>query len=175
MTAAIFALAGTLLGVLGTLAIELVRSRTNDLRSRREALRLACADFTAAVARIWNLSFEVRSEHATPELMNSMRDTHREARVLYERLRLTAVSQDVQKAGRHALRYAYGLLRQAEGKALREDEQQRGPLIMLDESLMSLYAAVRREIGMPHPDDVYQEPWIGSADPEATTGGVPSS
>ena len=40
MTAAVFALAGTLVGVLGTLAVELVRSRTQDMRSRREALTL---------------------------------------------------------------------------------------------------------------------------------------
>jgi hypothetical protein len=54
MTAAIFALAGTLIGVFGTLAVALARSRAEDKRSHRDALRLACADFTAAVARMVN-------------------------------------------------------------------------------------------------------------------------
>jgi hypothetical protein len=44
MIAAIFALAGTLLGVMGTLAVELTRARTDDIRTRREVLRLACAN-----------------------------------------------------------------------------------------------------------------------------------
>jgi hypothetical protein len=55
MTAAIFALAGTVLGVLGTLAVELFHARTENLQSRRAALRLACADFTTAVALMRNL------------------------------------------------------------------------------------------------------------------------
>jgi hypothetical protein len=44
--------------------------------------------------------------------------------------------------GRHALRYAYGLLRQAEGSPPREDERARGPLLMLHDSLMTLSAQV---------------------------------
>lgn len=60
-------------------------------------------------------------------------------------------------------RYAYGRLRQAEGIPLREDERERGPLIVLQESLMKLYAEVRRELRVPHADEAYREPdeWIG--------------
>lgn len=49
------------------------------------------------------------------------------------------------------------------GKPPREDERDRGPLIMLNDSLIALYAGVRREIGTPHPEDIYREPedWTG--------------
>jgi hypothetical protein len=163
MTAAIFALAGTVLGVLGTLAVELVHARTENLQARREALRLACADFTTAIALTRNLAIEVMKGPGGNELTISLNEAHREARAHYERLRLTAASLEVQTSGRRVLRYAYGLLRQAEGKPPREDERDRGPLLMLHDSLIALYAGVRREIGTPHPEDIYREPedWVG--------------
>ena len=162
MVAAIFALAGALIGVLGAFVVELVRTRTENLRLRQEALRLACADFTTAVARMWNLAVELTAKPADIELANSFHEAHREARMHYERLRLTAASGNAQKAARYALRYAYGLLRQIEGKSLRDDERERGPLVMLQHSLATLTTEVRREIGVPHADDVYREPdeWI---------------
>jgi hypothetical protein len=163
MTAAIFALAGTLIGVLGTLAVELARSQTENKRSHREALRLACADFTAAVALTVNLAIELKDLDSTdPTHINKMRETHLEARVCYERLRLIAGSRDVQEAGRYVLRYAFGVLRWAEGKPPRHDELERDPRILLQDWLMKLYIEVRREIGMPHPQDVYREPdeWL---------------
>ncbi len=168
MTAAIFALAGTLLGILGTLAVELTRSRAEGVQSQREALRLACADFTAAVARMINLTIELKKIEDA-EQISSMREAHREARVHYERLRLVAVSQDTQKAGRYALRYTYGLLRLAEGKFSREDERERGPRMLLQDSLMTLYSEVRREMGLRHAADVYREPdeWMGTWRPKS--------
>jgi len=177
MTAAIFALAGTLLGILGTLATELVRTRTANVRTRQEALRLASADFTASVARIWNLSIELKRKAGDVELTQSMHEAHRDARVYYERLRLTAVSRDIQESGRRVLRYAYGLLRQAEGQPPREDEQARGPLIMLHDSLMTLYAQVRRELGIPHANEVYREPedWVGPSEQGSAADAVPPS
>ena len=152
-----------MLGVLGTLAVELVHARTENLQARREALRLACADFTTAVALMRNLAIEVMKGPGDNELTISLNEAHREARASYERLRLTAASLEVQASGRCVLRYAYGLLRQAEGKPPREDELDRGPLMMLHDSLIALYAGVRREIGTPHAEDVYREPedWIG--------------
>jgi hypothetical protein len=150
-------------GILGTLATELVRTRTQSIRARQEALRLACADFTASVTRIRNLSIDLTRNAGDAELARSLHEAHRDARVQYERLRLTAVSRDIQESGRHALRYAYGLLRQAEGNPPREDERARGPLMMLHDSLMALYAQVRRELGVPRADEVYREPeeWLG--------------
>jgi len=160
MTAAIFALAGALIGVLGTLGVELARNRAEDARSHRDALRLACADFTAAVARMANLAIELKEPDSGH--INKMREAHIEARVCYERLRLISGSSDVQEAGRHVLRYTFGLLRRAEGKPPRPDELDRGPRLLLQDWLMRLYIEVRREIRVPHPQDVYREPdeWL---------------
>lgn len=116
------------------------------------------------VTRIRNLSIDLTRNAGDAELARSLHEAHRDARVQYERLRLTAVSRDIQESGRHALRYAYGLLRQAEGNPPREDERARGPLMMLHDSLMALYAQVRRELGVPRADEVYREPeeWLGA-------------
>jgi hypothetical protein len=177
MTAAVFALAGTLLGILGTLAVELMRSRTEDARVRQEAVRNACADFTAAIARMRTLAMELRNKHPDSEQMTLIFEAHRDARVHYERLRLTVSSQTVQMAGRRVLRYAYGMLRQTEGKPLRDDEIEHGPIRMLQDSLMILYTEVRRELGVPHASDIYREPdeWIGATDPGPTSKVMPSS
>lgn len=160
MTAAIFALMGTIIGVLGTLTVELTRNRAADKRSHREALRIACADFTAAIARTINLAAELQDPDPTD--IKRMHDADVEVRAGYERLRLISGSQDVQEAGRHVVRYAIGLLRQAEGRPPRSDELERRPRLLLQDWLIRLYVAVRKEIGVPHPQEVYREPddWL---------------
>jgi hypothetical protein len=162
MTAAIFALAGALIGVLGAFAIEWLRQRNESSHLRQDKLRLACADFAAAVTRMWNLAIELKAKPTDTELETSFNEAHREARVHYERLRLTAASRDVQESARLVLRYAYGMLREIEGKPLRDDERERGPLIMLQHSLTTLVTNVRGEIGVPRAEDVYREPdeWL---------------
>jgi hypothetical protein len=61
------------------------------------------------------------------------------------------------------LRYAYGLIQEADGKPLREDEKERGPLGLFYDALIELVIAVRRELGLPHPEAVFREPdaWLG--------------
>jgi hypothetical protein len=161
MTAAIFALTGTLIGVLGTLAVELARGRALDKRSHREAVRIACADFSAAVARMVNLAIEVKNPDSIR--LSKMHDAHLDARVCYERLRLISGSRDVQEAGRYVLRYTFGLLRMAEERPPRPDEQEKSPRLLLQDWLVKLYAEVRQEIGVPNPRDIFREPdeWLG--------------
>jgi hypothetical protein len=129
-------------------------------------VQFACSDVTAAITRMRTLAMELRNKHPSADQMKLMHETHRDARV-YERLRLTATSPDVQRAGRFVLRYAYGLLRQMEGKSLRDDEKASGPLRLLHDSLMTLYAEARRELGVPKADSLYREPdeWVGEVDP----------
>jgi hypothetical protein len=160
MAAAIFALMGTIVGALGTLTVELARNRTENVRARREALLLACADFTTAVARTLNLALNYEPPDDTQ--INKMREAHQEARICYERLRLTAASLEVQEAGRHVLRYTFGVIRQAEGRSPRNDELERGPVMLYQDWLMTLYVKVRQEIGVPQAQGVYREPdeWI---------------
>ena len=164
MTAAIFALVGTLVGILGTLAVELTRSRAENMRVRREALRLASADFTAAVSRIINLVLEFKAPDKLR--IDLMYEGHREARVGYERLRLISSSREVQEAGRHVIRYAYGLVREAQALPRRDDELDRGPRLLLNDWLITFYIEVRREIGIPRPENIYREPdgWLGRSD-----------
>jgi hypothetical protein len=114
MAAALFALAGALIGALRAFGVELVRARVENRRLRQEALRLTCADFTAAVSHMWNLALELKAKPADTQLTSSFHKTFWEARMHYERLRLTASGQ-VQKEARYVLRYAYGLLREREG------------------------------------------------------------
>jgi hypothetical protein len=162
MTAAIFALAGTLLGVLGTVMVELVRTRTENSQARCEAVRLACADLISALARLKEHAFELISTPDDPALVSTLRNTQVEARGHYERLRLTASSKEAQRAGRCAIRYAYGLIRQIEGKPPREDEIEQGPAWMMHQAVMDLCVAVRQETGVPKPGDIFREPdeWI---------------
>jgi hypothetical protein len=77
-------------------------------------------------------------------------------------LRLTATSLEVQKAGRYVLRYTFGVIRQAEGRPLRDDELEHGPMMLLQDWLMILYAEVRKEIGVSQAKNVYREPdeWL---------------
>jgi hypothetical protein len=160
VAAAIFALMGTLVGVLGTLAVELARSRRESVREQRDALRLACVDFTTAIARAANMAVDI--EHPDEIQLSRMRDAHLEARICYERLRLTAASPEIQKAGRHVLRYSFGTVRQAEGRSPRSDELDRSPVMLLQDWLIVLYAKVRQELGVPQAQEVYREPdeWL---------------
>jgi len=89
MTAAVFALAGAVLGVLGTLAVEMARARAETSQSRRESVRSACADFTTAIAHLRNLAVELIKTPGETDLVNLMNQAHRESRAQYERLRLT--------------------------------------------------------------------------------------
>ena len=156
MAAAIFALVGALIGASGALGVELIRTRAENLRLRQETLRLTCADFTATVSQLWNLDLELKAKPANAELASSLHETFWQARMQYEQLRLTAASEEVQKEARYVLRYAYGLLREREGLPPRNDEKERTPFMMLQDSLKKLVEEVRSEIGVPH--DVYREP-----------------
>jgi hypothetical protein len=160
MTEALFALAGTALGILGTVLTDGMRAHREDKRARREALLRACTEFVAGVSRLRSLAFDISEHPDEPGLRDRARQASWDLRVCYEQLRLLTGSIKAQEAGRHALRYAFGLQRAAEGSPLRDDERERGPMVMLQESLL---AEVRREAGIPNPDDLWEEPpaWLG--------------
>jgi hypothetical protein len=166
MVAAIFALIGTLLGVLVALGIELSRRRADDIRARRESLLQTCADFSSEVTRMRMIAGTVKANPTDAVAKATMQEATLNARASYERLRLISTSLDVQKSGRYALRYAYGIVRMAEGRLPREDERERGPILLTQDSLLELYANVRHELGLPRPNDVFREPeeWLGWGD-----------
>src|SRR5262249_40325842 len=154
---ALFALAGTTLGIGGTLLADLVRSRNDDRRDRRAQLRSVCVDFTSALVEIrqayWGRAYGENQEARRAALQRA----HDVARTGYERLRLSTSSLAVQEEARFALRYAYGLLRQFEGLPPRPDEIDTGPIDQLDDRLVRLYTAVRRELGTPDPERILSE------------------
>jgi hypothetical protein len=164
MTAAIFALIGAVVGVLGTALTQLIKARADDTKARRDNLRLVCADFATAVAQIKELACEVIEKRADsdPQAWSSINKAHMEARGHFESLRLISSFQ-VQESGRLTLRYAYGLMLEADGQPPREDEEEQGPLKLFYINLRKLYIAVRRELGISHPEDVYLDPdsWMG--------------
>ncbi|MEV2242430.1 hypothetical protein [Micromonospora sp. NPDC049891] len=155
MREALFALAGTALGIVGTLLTDLWRARKADIRERRERLRNACVDFTAALVRLrqafWGRGYDAEGRRTT------MREAHDEARVQFERLRLSTTSLQVQEEARYALRYGYGLLRQLEGLPPREDEVDPSALDQLEDHLVRLFVEVRQELGVPRPHHVLSE------------------
>lgn len=152
---AFFALAGTALGILGTLVTDVWRARKDDLRDRRQRLRDACIDFTVALVRMrqayWGRGYDDDTRRA------AMRDAHDEARAQYERLRLVTSSLRVQEEARYALRYAYGLLRQLDGHPPREDEVEPSALDQIEDRLVRLFTEVRRELGVPRSHHVLSE------------------
>jgi hypothetical protein len=166
--AAVFALAGTALGIGGTLLADLIRARTHERRERREQLRSACVDLATALVEIrqayWGRAYVEDGAVRRAALQRA----HDAARANYERLRLSTSSLAVQEEARFALRYAYGLLREFEGLPPRPDELDSGPIDQLDDRLVRLYTAVRRELGTPDPQRVLSErAFLGSLPPDA--------
>jgi hypothetical protein len=64
---------------------------------------------------------------------------------------------------RLTLRYAYGLMLEADNKPLREDEIKQGPLKLFYFNLTELHVTVRRELGIRNPEDVVRDrdDWLG--------------
>ncbi len=97
---ALFALAGTALGILGTLVTDMWRGKRDDLRERRQRLRDTCADFTVALARMrqahWGRGYDEDTRRAV------MHDAHDEARAQYERLPVVYTFAAMARAGSRA-------------------------------------------------------------------------
>ena len=100
MSAGIFALIGTLLGISGTLLAEMRRERTETNRSRRETLRTTCAEFTDAIIRVRELSPSMGRHPSDADLREAVHRAHHESWSYYERLRLLSTSRDVQEASK---------------------------------------------------------------------------
>jgi uncharacterized membrane protein YccC len=77
MTQAVFALAGVVLGALGTSITGVLLSGREDRRLHRESLRTTCADFTAAIARMRFLATQIYLNGADAELTSRMRELMR--------------------------------------------------------------------------------------------------
>jgi len=157
MSEALFALAGAVLGVLGTIATEMTRARREDRRTHRGALRLVCANFTTAITRMRQLSKLLRHDPDDNGLRAQVQEAHDDAQMHYERLRLTADSLAAQEAGRHVLHHSYWHWKAAEGRQI-DPSKHSGSHRVIDEWLVRLYVEVRRELGLAQATNVYEDP-----------------
>jgi len=153
MMAALFTLAGTLVGILGTLATELVRGRRDDRRLWREEFRSTCANLTSEVSRLRDISHELRKTPDDPQLQRDAQEAHSQARALQEKLRLTSESVQTQEAARQLIHHVYHQWRATQGGKADFWQARRG----LDEWLTTFYVAARTELGLDG-SKVYEDP-----------------
>ena len=166
MSAAFFALAGALIGVLGTVLTDLARGRRGDRKLWREDLRSVCADLASAVTHLQDLSHELRRVPGDVELQRAAAEAHSRARALQERLRLTSRSVSTQEAGRWLLHCVYYQWRSTQGG--------KGDFWQAHEGIGSwltrFYVEARKELGLES-SSVYQDPPGGLAIPGSGSQG----
>jgi hypothetical protein len=153
MSAALFTLAGTIVGILGTTMTEFIRGRRDDKKTWREQLRSTCADLIGEVSKLRDLSHELKKSPEDAALRIAAQDAHSRARALQEKLRLISKSVPTQEAGRHLIHYAYYQWRSTQGGKADFWAARRG----VDEWLSTLYAEARKELGLDSAS-VYQDP-----------------
>ena len=155
MSGALTALAGTALGGMVALGVELVKGRNDERADRRNALLRSCSDFTAHLTRIRSLCYNLDGPGNRARVQTAIED----ARVECERLRLLLESKQTQEAARMAVRHIYAVWSLADkGADPRADEYPgTSPSSRLRESLTAVYIGVRRETGSRHPEQVFVE------------------
>jgi hypothetical protein len=161
---ALFALAGAVIGVGGTLTTELVRAHIGRRQAARDVLLAACVDFSASMARMGNLSLAIKNDPDDSARHERMRIEYGEARVCYERLRLLLESQSAQEHARRALYHSMRRWRAAEGLESPDEGWGSGDQAtsLLEDAVASLYIEVRRQLGLRQPGDLFREPqeWL---------------
>jgi hypothetical protein len=168
MPAALYALAGTIVGVLGTVLVDAIRSRRDEHSRSKEGLRTVTSDLTAQVARVRRYTLRaIQGPGERDDLRPQFEAAFAEARACYERLLITAESIAIQEAARHVIHYTYWMTELACGNMADFDEAH---VAMLDWSL-KLYTEVRRELGLKSPASVYADPPGGLPRPWRDRGG----
>lgn len=155
MSSALYALAGTVIGVLGTVLVDVVRGRREERGRSHEALRTVSADFTAQIARVRRYSFQVRAEPGNQGTWQMLETEFSEARASYERLLLTSESTVTQEASRRVVHFTYHMAyaaRVQQAETFRQCETE-----MMNWSA-KLYTEIRRELGLKNPANVYKDP-----------------
>jgi hypothetical protein len=153
MSEALFALAGAIVGVLGTVLTALVGARHEERRIWRETLRSVVASLTSEVSLLRDLSHSLRRDPDSLDLRQAAEQAHMRARGFQEQLRLTSKSKATQEAGRWLIHNAYHQWRAAERGHDNFWEARRG----LDKWLTKLYVETRKELGLGA-SAVYEDP-----------------
>jgi hypothetical protein len=153
MSAALFALAGAFIGVLGTVLTELVRGRRDDRKFWRTELRSVCADLATEVSRLQDISHALRRSPEDADLQRAAREAHSRARAMQERLRLTSASVATQEAGRWLIHCVYYQWMSTQGGKGDFWQARKG----VHEWMTKLYVEARTELGLEG-SSVYKDP-----------------
>jgi hypothetical protein len=151
MTAALYALAGALIGVIGSAVADMIREKRELRRRNQEELRSICSDFTAQLARVRRYLFRLQSDPQNEELWELVDSAFTEARAHNERLLITAELMATQEAARHAIHFVYWMIQVTRLQSGGYDECREE----FGRWLEKLYVSVRRELGLKNPMDVY--------------------
>jgi hypothetical protein len=153
MSQAFFAIAGAIVGVLGTVLTALVGARHEEQRIWRETLRTVCANLTGQVSELQDLSHQLRHHPDNPDLQQAAEQVHTKARGFYEQLRLTSKSAATQEAARWVIHCIYYQWRATQGGPGDFWEWRK----LMYEWLTKLYVQTRKELGLGV-SDVYKDP-----------------
>lgn len=167
MTAALFALAGTLIGVIGSTMADIIREKRDLRRRNQDELRSICSDLTSQLGRIRRCLFMLQSDPKNEDLWRLVDSAHTEARALYERLLITSELTATQEAARHVTDSAFSMMqaRRAQSDDYQAHREEFG------EWLEKLYVSVRRELGLRSPTNIYTQSLYNRLDPQS---GLPS-
>jgi hypothetical protein len=141
---AIFALAGALVGVLGTVLVALVGVHGEARHRQRAALRTACTEFAAAVSRVRSIGNDLDEGRRGDDLREQLNRALTDALIGYEQLRITAESRETQEAARYLAHIGWWLAHAAETDAGAYERAKAD----LRPWLSRLYVAVRTELGV---------------------------
>jgi hypothetical protein len=153
MSAAFFALAGALIGVLGTVLADMLREKRAVRRRNQEQLRSICSDFTSHIGRTRRHIFSLKNKPQDKEIGALVETSFTEARAELERLLITSESIETQEAARYVIHLTYWLIQVTHRGLTGYDEC----ATELDEWLSKLYREVRSELGLKHAANVYQK------------------
>jgi len=160
MFAALYALAGALIGVVGAALADAIREKRELRRRNQEELRSICSDFTSQMARVRRYLFRLMSEPGNEEIWKQIEASFTEARAHYERLLITAELVATQEAARHVLHFAYWMIHAARTQSTGYEECREELVKWLEK----LYTEVRQELNLRNPENVY---WKQLDDPPA--------
>lgn len=163
MSEAFFAIAGAIVGVLGTVLTTLIGARHEERQGRRETFRSVVAGLATEVSLLRDLSHQLRRDPENPDLRRAAEEAHARARGYQEQLRLTSQSVATQEAGRWLLHSAYYQWRATQGAGSDFWESRKS----LDKWLTRLYIEARRELGLKA-SEVYEDPQGGLPVPGVT-------
>jgi hypothetical protein len=156
MTAAMFAILGTVVGVFGTILTNSVSANRDDRRAWQGSLRSVVADLTSEVTKLRGLSYRLRDCPDDEDLMMAAQETLSRAQSLLRQLGLISKSKATQEAGDWLIHSVYWLWRSAQGEP--GDFDSAGDAIV--RWMSKLYAEARKELGLS-PADLYESPTEG--------------